>query len=89
MDKCAVITADHLKFPKSSVTKPDLNFRGTIGTHEEADTRLVLHSAHTHSPTVAPDTDDILKLIAHCTTKNKQICMKAGISKKPKFISYQ
>ena len=62
---------------------------GITSTHEEANTRLVLHCAYMQPPTVVVwcrDIDVLLTLVAHSAMINKEIYMKAGTSKKPKYI---
>ncbi len=58
-------------------------------THEEADTRLVLHAAHSRFETVVPsrDTDVILLLVAHFRHIHfDNLWVMAGTSKARKFI---
>ena len=53
-------------------------------THEEADTRLVLHCSHTDWSSVVVwcrDTDVLLMLMEHSTATDKIVYMKAGTSK--------
>ena len=59
-------------------------------THEEADTRLVLHCSHSDSSSVVVwcrDTDVLLMLMAHSTAMDKVVYMKAGTSQNQKFIT--
>lgn len=64
-----------------------MDVEGLQSTHE-ADTRLILHCAHTQSCTVvvwSQDTDVLILLIAHFCSINKEIHMD-GTSKKTKFL---
>ncbi|KAG1713911.1 Lactosylceramide 1,3-N-acetyl-beta-D-glucosaminyltransferase [Nymphon striatum] len=58
--------------------------------HEEADTRVILHCVHADADTVvvaARDTGILVLLIAHYPKmKCKQLRLKAGTYKKPKYI---
>lgn len=71
-------------------TKPDFDVSHLISTHEEADTRIILHAVHNRATNVvvmARDTDVILLLIHHFS---KMFCshlwVMAGTSKTRKFI---
>jgi hypothetical protein len=62
-------------------------------THEEADTRLILHaidcSRQSNANNIvvsASDTDVLLLLLAHLSEINSNVWMMAGTSKKPKWI---
>ena len=67
-----------------------LDFHLLEASHEEADTRLVLHCMHTNAESVVVsvrDTDILVLLPAHFHNLNcKKIWMKAGISKHRKYI---
>ncbi len=60
-------------------------------THEEADTRLILHVVHSQLDTVvvaARDTDVLLLLVAHFPRSQcKRLVMMSGTSKKRRYIS--
>ena len=62
-------------------------------THEEADTRIIVHCIHSSAETVvvsARDTDVLLLLLAHFSKmKCKQIWMKSGTFAKPQYIPVQ
>ena len=61
-------------------------------THEEADTRLLLHSAHATSHgfqsalICSPDTDVGVIPIGLCTSINGQLVFKTGSAKKPELV---
>ncbi|KAG1647324.1 Down syndrome cell adhesion molecule-like protein 1 [Nymphon striatum] len=59
-------------------------------THEEADTRVVLHCIHSNEQTIvvtASDTDILILLLAHFNKLTcSQLWLKAGTSKKPKYV---
>ena len=59
-------------------------------THEEADTRIIVHCIHSSAETVvvsARDTDVLLLLLAHFNKmKCKQLWMKSGTFAKPQYI---
>ncbi|KAG1701285.1 SH3 and multiple ankyrin repeat domains protein 1 [Nymphon striatum] len=59
-------------------------------THEEADTRVVLHCIHSNEQTIvvtARDTDILILLVAHFNKLTcSQLWLKAGTSKKPKYV---
>ena len=69
---------------------PSLSVNYLMADHEEADTRLVLHSIHAHFEIVvvaANDTDVVLLLLAHFDTMNcTHLYMKSGTSKAPRYI---
>ena len=74
---------------KSSTGTTDL---GPLeSTHEEADTRLVLHAVHRQFHTVvvfSGDTDILLLLVSHFRSMQCQyLWMKSGTSKKRRYIS--
>ena len=89
-EETCVITAGGLTEATNILSnKPEFDVQTLRSTHEEADTRLILHCAHTQSHTVVVwcrDTHVLLMLMSHSSTMNKTIFMKAGTSKKPKFI---
>ena len=73
---------------KSSTGATDL---GPLkSTHEEADTRLVLHAVHSQFHTVvvsSRDTDVLLLLVSHFQrTQCQHLWMKSGTSKKRRYI---
>ena len=73
---------------KSSTGATDL---GPLkSTHEEADTRLVLHAVHSQFHTVVSsrDTDVLLLLVSHFQRMQCQhLWMKSGTSKKRRYIT--
>ena len=66
----------------------DIDITALQGYHEEADTRIILHCVHSTADfLVVQDTDVFLLLVAHFDRMQcKQLWMKAGTSKKPKFL---
>ena len=73
---------------KSSTGATDL---GSLkSTHQEADTRLVLHDVHSHFHTVvvsSRDTDVLLLIVSHFQRMQCQhLWMKSGTSKKRRYI---
>ena len=54
-------------------------------SHEETDTRIILHAIHSEANTIiisAQDTDVFLQLVAHCDKfQCDQLCMKSGTAK--------
>lgn len=69
---------------------PDVNTEELEGRHEEADTHIVLHCVKSRASKIvvaARDTDVLVLLLAHFANMPCQlIWMKAGTSKKPKYI---
>ena len=88
-DKC-VVTAGGLDQPEEVLCNyPDVDIDYLRSTHEEADTRMILHCMHTESDTICiwcRDTDVLLLLMAHSAAINKEIIMKAGTAKSPKYV---
>ena len=72
-----------------SCNKSDISVDELQSTHEEADTRMLLHCTHTMSESLgvwSRDTDVFLLLLAHSNLMNKAVYMKAGTSSAPKYI---
>ncbi|KAG1683504.1 hypothetical protein GQR58_009959 [Nymphon striatum] len=71
-------------------SNPNLDVKTLRARHEEADTRVILHCVHADADTVvvaARDTGILVLLIAHYPKmKYKQLRLKAGTYKKPKYI---
>ncbi|KAG1664222.1 hypothetical protein GQR58_019901 [Nymphon striatum] len=71
-------------------SNPNLDVKTLRARHEEADTRVILHCVHADADTVvvaARDTGILVLLIAHYPKmKCKQLRLKAGTYKKPKYI---
>ena len=67
-----------------------LDVRALRGFHEEADTRIILHCIHSDAEFLViacQDTNVLCLLIAHIDKmRYKQLWMKAGTSKKPKYL---
>ena len=77
-DKCIVTAGGLREVTGALCNRPDLNLDAIRSTHEEADTRLVLHCAHTDSSSVivwCRDTDVLLMLMAHSTAMDKDVYM--------------
>ena len=72
-----------------STNKP-LFFSGIKSTDKEVDPRIVVQCKHTPSQNIvvwSTDTGELLLLVAHATTINRQIITKDGTCKSQKFIS--
>jgi len=90
VSKTLVVAGGFKEITDLKSSDPGMDTSLLQAAHEEADTRLILHCIHTNGETVvvsARDTDVLVLLIAHfdkmqCT----QLWMKAGTSKKPKYI---
>ena len=71
-------------------SRPNIDVRALRGFHEEADTRIILHCIHSDAEflvVACQDTDVFCLLIAHIDKMRcKQLWMKAGTSKKPKYL---
>ena len=71
-------------------SRPTIDVRALRGFHEEADTRIILHCIHSDAEflvVACQDTDVFCLLIAHIDKMRcKQLWMKAGTSKKPKYL---
>lgn len=72
------------------LSTPDVNTEELEGRHEEADTRMILHCVKSQASSIvvaARDTDVLVLLLAHFSNMScTRIWMKAGTSKKPKYI---
>ena len=57
-------------------------------SHEEADTRIILHAKHTESPFIvhADDTDVLLLLVGHSNSLNRVVYMKMGRGLKTRIV---
>ncbi|KAG1682470.1 Retinal homeobox protein Rx1 [Nymphon striatum] len=77
---------------ETEVRSTDANMNTDLleSTHEEADTRVVLHCIHSNEQTIvvtARDTDILILLLAHFNKLTcSQLWLKAGTSKKPKYV---
>ena len=71
-------------------SKPTTDVNALRSTHEEADTRLVLHAVHSHFKTVdvsSRDTDVLLLLVSHFPLAQcEHLWMMSGTSKKRHYI---
>ncbi|KAG1683971.1 hypothetical protein GQR58_009569 [Nymphon striatum] len=71
-------------------TDPEIEISMLRSDHEEADTRVVLHCVHASSQHIvvsARDTDITIILLAHFDSMHcEKLWLKAGTSKKPKYI---
>ena len=71
-----VTSGGRLKADEVLCNHAELDLTYLKSTHEEADTRMILHCVHTQSPTVvvrSRDTDVMLLLIAHSSAIKKKI----------------
>lgn len=71
-------------------SRPNMDIRALKGFHEEADTRMILHCVHSDAEFLVvscQDTDVFLLLVAHFDKMRcKELWMRAGTSKKPKYL---
>ena len=71
-------------------SRPNIDVRALRGFHDEADTRIILHCIHSDAEflvVACQETDVFCLLIAHIEKMRcKQLWMKAGTSKKPKYL---
>ncbi|KAG1671244.1 NEDD4 family-interacting protein 1 [Nymphon striatum] len=71
-------------------TDPEIEISMLRSDHEEAETRVVLHCIHASSQHIvvsARDTDITIVLLAHFDSMHcEKLSLKAGTSKKPKYI---
>ena len=71
-------------------TVTNIDIRALKGFHEEADTRMILHCLHSDAEFLVvscQDTDVFLLLVSHFDKMScKQLWMKAGTSKMPKYL---
>ena len=89
-EKCVVTGGGLLQVDDVLCNMPHIDLEDIRSTHEEADTRMILHCSHTDSSHIvvwSRDTDVLLLLIAHSFKIDKEIWMKAGTNKAPKYIS--
>jgi hypothetical protein len=89
-DKVVVVAGGFEEEDKVISSQPTLDVTGLRASHEEADTRMVLHAIHSEAATIvvsATDTDVLLLLVAHSSRcRCTQLWMKAGTAKKRKYI---
>lgn len=88
-DVTAVAAGGLLYDEESVLCNKNMDVEALKATHEEADTRIILHVCHTMSRTVyvwARDTDILVLLMAHSYTIDKDVFMKAGTTKAQQFI---
>ena len=87
-----IITSGGFEQQDHAMSNQNSDVSGLFATHEEADTRIILHGGHALSKefqrliVVCKDTDVLLMLYAHSEFLPNQIWMKAGTSTKPKYI---
>ena len=89
-DKVVVVSGGFQEEDKVLSTQSDMDVDGLTASHEEADTRIILHAIHSEANTItvsARDTDVLLLLVAHCDKfQCNQLWMKSGTAKKRKYI---
>lgn len=89
-DKILVVAGGFEREDEVKTTDPLLDTELLQANHEEADTRVVLHSIHADVENIvvsARDTDILVLLIAHIHhMKCKTLWLKAGTYKTPKYI---
>ena len=70
--------------------RPNIDIRELKGFHEEGNTRMILHCVHSDAEFLViacQDTDVLFLLIPHFDKMNRnQLWIRAGISKKPKYL---
>lgn len=88
--KTLVVSGGFQREDEVWTSDPELDIHLLEASHEEADTRLVLHCMHTDAESVvvsARDTDVLVLLLAHFPKMNcRKLWMKAGTSKRRKYI---
>ena len=89
-NKSIVVSGGFVKEDEVKTTDPNLNINCLKATHEDADTRLILHCIHANVENVvvsSRDTDVLVLLVGHYDKMSgKKIWMKAGTSRSPKYI---
>ena len=89
-DKIIVVAGGFEEPTMVKTNSETLNTTALESTHEEADTRIIVHCIHSSAETVvvsARDTDVLLLLLAHFNKmKCKQLWMKSGTFAKPQYI---
>ena len=82
----SVVAYDEVQSSKATTNLSHLN-----ATHEEADTRMVLHCTHNNSETIvvsARDTNVLLQLVAHCAhVQSNNLWLMAGTAKIRKYFN--
>ncbi|MES9881148.1 MAG: hypothetical protein ABW185_09730, partial [Sedimenticola sp.] len=90
VDKVIVVAGGFVNEREARASHESTDLSALMATHEEADTRLILHAVHTRFDTVvvnARDTDVLLLLVSHFPhVQCKHLFMMAGTSKKRKYI---
>lgn len=90
IDKTLVVAGGFEEANMVKSSNPNVDLTQLSAHHEEADTRMILHSLHVHTDSIvvaARDTDVLVLLIAHFgQIPSTKLWMKAGTAKKPKYI---
>ncbi|CAH3166947.1 unnamed protein product [Porites lobata] len=90
VNKIIIVSGGFQDEDTAKCSRPTINIRALRGFHEEADTRIILHCIHSDAEflvVACQDTDVFCLLIVHIDKMRcKQLWMKAGTSKKPKYL---
>jgi len=89
-EKTVVVSGGFASETEVQSTDANMNTDLLESTHEEADTRIILHCIHSNAQTIvvtARDTDILILLLAHFNKLTcSQLWLKAGTSKMPKYV---
>ncbi|KAL9951255.1 hypothetical protein ACROYT_G043889 [Oculina patagonica] len=89
-DKIIIVGGGFEEEDTVKCSRSNIDIRGLNGFHEEADTRMILHCVHSEAKFLvvsSQDMDVFLLLVSHFDKMTcKQLWMKAGTSKKPKYL---
>ena len=90
VDKIVIVGGGFEEEDAVKCSNPNIDIRALQGFHEEADTRIILHCVHSDADFLVvscQDTDVFFLLVSHLDKMScKQLWMRAGTSKKPKYL---
>lgn len=90
VDKIVIVGGGFEEEDAVKCSRPNIDIRALKGFHEEADTRMILHCVHSDAEFLVvscQDTDVFFLLVSHLDKMScKQLWMRAGTSKEPKYL---
>ena len=86
MDNIVIVDGGFEEEDAVKCSSPNIDIRALKGFHEEADTRIILHCVHSDAEFLKVS-DVFFLLVSHLDKmRRKQLWMRAGASKKPKYL---
>ena len=90
VDKIIIVGGGFQEEDAVKCSNPNIDIRALKGSHEEADTRMILHCVHSDAEFLVvscQDTDVFFLLVSHLDKMScKQLWIRAGTSKKPNYL---